>query len=150
MKKQKEDELPLEVLPEPESAPHPHLHEVGIECGEHIACAITEASHVTRFEKLGENGHTKTQVIIACLKALLDNDYWHTAGQFLEEAVFDEQSIQGHTAMRECRHCQRLFIATRPGQPYCCNACGHRADGATPTVDHEDNCYTQTEAGWNH
>lgn len=36
--------------------------------------------------------------------------------------------------------CHEWFLPKRRGQRFCCNACGARADGSTPLLEHSESC----------
>lgn len=116
------------------------LHEPGVACGKHFAKLLTEGAHINHIEVLMEEGATEEAVVLSLLKGMLDSSIWQTARYYFEESTLAAYNGSGATGEKNCGFCKGLFVPIRGGQKYCCNACGHRAAGLAPVVEHEDTC----------
>ena len=122
------------------------LHKEGQACGQHFVKLLTEGAHINHIEVLMEDGMSEEAAVLSLLKAILDSAIWQTARYYVEESELAAQLGTGATGDKHCQYCRQLFTPVRGGQKYCCNACGHRADGLQPTVEHEDVCSTLKKA----
>lgn len=66
---------------------------------------------------------------------------WVTEQGIVAKAVpFIRYTADGTPVEEACGYCEEPFRRSYPGQQYCCNACGHRANGLRPAVEHTANC----------
>jgi hypothetical protein len=101
---------------------------------------LTEGQHLDHISVLREDGYGDGAIVLALLKAVLDSEVWRSARYFFEEADLVAKSNFSFTKTRNCKQCNASFTPPRAGQLYCCNACGWRAQGMAPHVEHEDGC----------
>lgn len=133
-----EETLLTPVLPPAES-----WHVAGRDCAGHFLVMLTEGEHRARLDVLREDGSSDEQICLSLLKTALDSDIWHAAQSFMEESGQDTRRGKGDVLARPCLQCQLEFLPHRTGQRFCCNACAYRAEGISPSVEHEEICTIQ-------
>ena len=128
--------------------PEEHIHEEGEPCGEYFIKLLSEEDHILFIQGLKDEGLSGASIILALLKACLEQkDVRRTARFFGDESFDAVRASTGKPNLKECPICHEQFKPRRGGQMYCCNTCGAIASGVPVEVsEHDENCPTQEAA----